>query len=384
MMGRRGGADRPEDEDRPAEELRVRSFREPPPADEGDAMGPSTSQQPGDISGSGSSRLHQPWWVRRMNGALELNAAATLLAFVLLDMGSGLFLWGLYTAIELGVDADFALAYATAKALRAPRLALDASAAAALARFYPPLAQVRVCLIVDAAIGFAAAVRAAVGRLLAGCWPLQRPRWDAMHPGPWLCPPPHPRVFDVLPSLHPLRPDLFSFSRQVRHPRITCSCSPGCCDPSFPSPPSRRGGETLPPEMKAAKPPRRSRATAAAREARRLADTYGLALMAAKNFIGPVSIAGIYLALRAGVDVQGWLASLEVYGIHLGGAGKAAGLMAAASWTSTLLFPAVVMGAAELGPVIHRAAQRGLGSLFGSLGGPPPLPPSTDSGTRAV
>ena len=155
--------------------------------------------------------------------------------------------------------------------------------------------------------------------------------------------------------------------------RLLCSPSPS---------PQAGGGEPSATEDAAAKPPRSSsRATAAAREARRLADTYGLALMAAKNFIGPVSIAGIYFALRAGVDVQGWLASLEVYGIHLGGAGKAAGLMAAASWTSTLLFPAVVMGAAELGPVIHRAAQRGLGGL-GSRA--PPLPPSTNAGASGA
>ena len=55
---------------------------------------------------------------------------------------------------------------------------------AALAKLYPPLAQVRVCLIVDAAIGFAAAARVAVGRLLAPCWPFQRLRWAAMHPAP--------------------------------------------------------------------------------------------------------------------------------------------------------------------------------------------------------
>ena len=49
----------------------------------------------------------------------------------------------------------------------------------------------------------------------------------------------------------------------------------------------------------------------AAEEARHLTDTYGLAYMAAKNVIGPVSILVFYAALRYGVDVQGgldWLA----------------------------------------------------------------------------
>ena len=70
------------------------------------------------------------------------------------------------------------------------------------------------------------------------------------------------------------------------------------------------------PEIAPAKP---SAARRAAEEARHLTDTYGLAYMAAKNVIGPVSILVFYGALRCGVDVQGgldWLAG--------GGAGAGA------------------------------------------------------------
>ena len=49
------------------------------------------------------------------------------------------------------MGADFALAYAVSKAVRAPRLALDAAAAAALASRAPQLKAVRVSLLIDAA-----------------------------------------------------------------------------------------------------------------------------------------------------------------------------------------------------------------------------------------
>jgi hypothetical protein len=44
-----------------------------------------------------------------------------------------------------------------------------------------------------------------------------------------------------------------------------------------------------------------------ATEARSLTDKYGLAYMAAKNFIGPVTMVIFYVALKAGVDVQSLL-----------------------------------------------------------------------------
>ena len=80
-----------------------------------------------------------------------------------------------------------------------------------------------------------------------------------------------------------------------------------------------------------------------------MADAYGLAYMAAKNVIGPVSIALIYVALRQGLDVQRWLSLLGGGGEGaVGVAGRTAGRMALASWTSIVFFPAVVLGAAHL------------------------------------
>ena len=94
-----------------------------------------------------------------------------------------------------------------------------------------------------------------------------------------------------------------------------------------------------------------------------MTDRYGLAYMAAKNAIGPVSIAAFYLALRGGADVAGWIdAAFACFGAApptaVNGAGRAAGTLALASWTSTALFPAVVLGAGALGPKLGEAARR--------------------------
>lgn len=56
-----------------------------------------------------------PWWVDYMNRALERNAGATLVAFVLVDVGTALCLLGVVLAFDIPVDAEFAVAYAVAK-----------------------------------------------------------------------------------------------------------------------------------------------------------------------------------------------------------------------------------------------------------------------------
>jgi hypothetical protein len=93
-----------------------------------------------------------------------------------------------------------------------------------------------------------------------------------------------------------------------------------------------------------------------AKNARKMTDQYGLAYMAAKNVIGPVSIGAIYVALRYGVDSKSF--------VGVGGtaatatsAGKAAGSLALASWVSTLLFPLVVLGAGWMGPKLGRFSE---------------------------
>jgi hypothetical protein len=96
-------------------------------------------------------------------------------------------------------------------------------------------------------------------------------------------------------------------------------------------------------------------------EARRLSDAYGLAYMGAKNVIGPALILITYAALRlgpaAGIDTRGALAALAK-ALGLTGAVDKAAVMAFACTLSTLLFPAVVLGAAQLGPILSTMVRR--------------------------
>ena len=212
-----------------------------------------------------------------MNESLASCPLALLLSFVALDMGSALLLVLAYDCACVNVDADFAFAYTLSKAIRAPRLAMDAAAAGLLARLWPALAAVRVSLLVDALASLPSRLRALLLR------------------------------------------------------------SPGQAAPHAPS-----------------------RAVA---EARRLADAYGLAYMAAKNVIGPVSIAMFYVLIRRGVDIQAHLGALGA-AVGVGGAeaaGRMAGLLALGSWTSTLLFPFVVLGAAAAAPRAQALADRVVG-----------------------
>ena len=62
-----------------------------------------------------------------LNRSLETHPGFVLIGFVCVDMGSALCLLFLITKMKVAVDADFALAYALSKSIRAPRLALDAA-----------------------------------------------------------------------------------------------------------------------------------------------------------------------------------------------------------------------------------------------------------------
>ena len=93
-----------------------------------------------------------PCWANRINSALELAPMATVVAFIMIDIGSAAILLSILMALNIRVPSDFALAYTVCKgALRVPRLALDASGAALLARHWPALASIRVSLMIDAA-----------------------------------------------------------------------------------------------------------------------------------------------------------------------------------------------------------------------------------------
>ena len=236
------------------------------------------------------------WWVSLMNRALTTAPLVTLCCFVVLDLGSALCLFFALDCSGLEANADFALAYALCKGvLRVPRLALDAAAAAALARVAPPLAAVRVSLLVDAAAEAPASLRSAVLRLLHA-------------PAPAVTWRPTGRAYV---------------------------------------------------------------------EAKRLADSYGLAYMAAKNIIGPVSILATYALLRQGFNLQALLG--QTLGAQAGAAGRTTGQMGAQIWqaalerrilhlhsnptalsstASTLLFPFVVLGAAAAATRLSRVLPR--------------------------
>ena len=268
-----------------------------------------------------------PAWVTFLNASLASDPAWVLLAFVLVDMGSALALYALFTALVVPVDADFALAYALSKSIRAPRLALDACVASWMARTWPALAEVRVGPIVDEAAELIRRAKRRAKRLAASN------------------------------AFGGRRTDAARHRRDAPVPRTRDDASTG-----------RTAGEAT-----AARPKKQLCSRDAtddagdrnrwAREARELTDRYGLAYMAAKNAIGPVSIAAFYLALRGGADVAGWIdAAFTCFGAApptaVNGAGRAAGTLALASWTSTALFPAVVLGAGALGPKLGETARR--------------------------
>ena len=255
-----------------------------------------------DVSEDGSN-AKWPWWVHMLNRSLETHPGFVLIGFVCVDMGSALCLLFLITKMKVAVDADFALAYALSKSIRAPRLALDAAVAAELARRFPALAAVRVGPILDAGVRLGAELKT-----------------RADHRAPLFV------EKDVNFS------GFVIVFRGARGQKRVTRASLG------------RGA-------------RRARCA--------MTDAYGLAYMTAKNVIGPVSIALFYAALKYGVDLRGALASagVNVGAGAAAAAGETAGALALASWVSTVFFPLVVLGAGFIGPKMGRA--RGAGRSVG-------------------
>ena len=90
-----------------------------------------------------------PGWVGMLNQALETSALATLLAYLLIDVFATFTVLGALAVLRVPVAADFAVALALSKAVRGPRLALDVSVAASLARRMPSLKAVKVTKCLD-------------------------------------------------------------------------------------------------------------------------------------------------------------------------------------------------------------------------------------------
>jgi hypothetical protein len=85
--------------------------------------------------------------------------------------------------------------------------------------------------------------------------------------------------------------------------------------------------------------------------AARLIDRYGLAFLVSQRMVvGLASVFTIYGGLRAGVDVQGWLAAHDLASAGGMAVGNVAGTWAAAACCAAALFPGVVLGAGALAP----------------------------------
>ena len=186
-----------------------------------------------------------PRWANRINSALELAPMGSAIAFVLIDLGSAALLLAIIIALNITVTSEFVLAYTVCKsAVRVPRMALDASGAALLARLWPALAKVRISLMIDAVSRIAMNLQERVSPASAQTGKTRSQTMD-------------------------------------------------------------RVGHTI----------------------KQLTDKYGLAYMAAKNVIGPVTILLLYAALRAsgGDSLMAYIGSR--FGIAANGAGLLASRM---------------------------------------------------------
>lgn len=85
-----------------------------------------------------------PAWVTFINSALESHGMETAVMFVALDVASVTTMYAALGAAGVTPDADFALAFALARLVRRVRLPFDIAVAAALARAFPSLAQVKI------------------------------------------------------------------------------------------------------------------------------------------------------------------------------------------------------------------------------------------------
>ena len=252
-----------------------------------------------------------------MNAGLRASAGGCLVAFVLLDAGSALCLWALlHRVVAVSVPAEFVLAYGLSKAIRVPRLALDAVAAAALARACPALARVDVGLMIDA------------GERALGAGALWLSRSCA------------------------------AVVRACRHRAGAGELAVGEA-----TGPTASGGSVDPAGSTAERVRERPAAVRRAGEiTRAMTSEYGLAYMTAKNVIGPLSAVLFFIALRKGVDLEALLGRFVGEGLGgnaaLADATGACASLCLAAWSSALLFPLVVTGAALLGPRIGRLAGR--------------------------
>jgi hypothetical protein len=130
----------------------------------------------------------------------------------------------------------------------------------------------------------------------------------------------------------------------------------------------RLSGSEGPANATASSGPRQRRVAKVAEATRRITDEFGLAYLAVKNILGPISIFVIYAAVRACARGAGsesipraseFVARVALGpgvrsfdGVRLPSVGQTAGCVALASTVSALLFPLIVVASARLAPTV--------------------------------
>lgn len=247
-----------------------------------------------------------PAWVDTLNASLEKSALSTLLAYLLIDVGFTLSILALLVGFRIPIAADFAIALALVKAVRGPRLALDASLAAVLTRWFPSLKAVKVTRCFDE---FAA-------------------------------------------SLSVVRQ---SFQQGLDEGRTRSVSS------------TRDGATTTASSSEPSSQPRGDKLATATRAARTFASDYGLAYMAAKNLLALLQMVILLAALRSGGPAKAATATLLRTLKVSPKAGMLAGQLALAVTIHYAFFPLVVIGAAKLGPRIPSASSPRVSKVVANL-----------------
>ncbi len=98
---------------------------------------------------SSASMRPPPWWVLRVNAALEAQPLVTLGSYAAMDACSmGVFFY-LYSFLSVDVPVELAVAYGVSRVLRRLRMPLDLAVGALLARAVPSLTEVKLLEVVQ-------------------------------------------------------------------------------------------------------------------------------------------------------------------------------------------------------------------------------------------
>jgi hypothetical protein len=83
-----------------------------------------------------------PSWLAPLKASVAKYPLETMAGFMVMDAGSIMTMFGLLTAAGVEIPVEFGVAFGISRMLRRPRLPIDATVAAVIAKWYPPLTQV--------------------------------------------------------------------------------------------------------------------------------------------------------------------------------------------------------------------------------------------------